>query len=562
MTAAPRRTGEAADLVVRGRIATLAENAPGDSDDLGFIEAIAIRAGLVVAAGSRPDIDAVTGPATRVLELASDEVALPGLTDAHVHLADAAVAAAELHVDEADTLSTVLAAVERAGDRQANLETWIHGGGWDAGRWGRWPTADDLETVVPGRRVVLWSHDLHAVWVSRAALEVAGVRSGTPDPPGGVIRRTSDGEPSGVLHEDATGLVTALLPRPAADELDRLIEAHTRRLLAFGIVAVHDMAELEVDATLERGFASISRLAEAGRLPIRVHAGFRLAALDRAVEHGLRTGDPLADAGTGPVGSRARVGWLKLFADGTLGSRTAALLAPYEPEPERGEPPGGHAGILLAEPAELADATRRASAAGIATAIHAIGDRALQAAVDALEPVASRTDARPRVEHVQLADPIDLRRMAEADILASIQPADLAADAAKARRAWGGRTADSYPWRRLAEAGVRVAFGSDIPAGSDDPWPGIAMAVTRRGAGWPADESGYHPEEALSIGQALRAACVTAPAAASEGDRGRLAVGQRADLVVISAAGLEDPDAFREVIPRLVLVDGSVAYEG
>jgi predicted amidohydrolase YtcJ len=515
----------------------------------------------VIAAGSRGDVEAAAGPGTRVVELGPDEVALPGLTDAHVHLADAAVAAGELDLDETDTLGAALAAVKDAGDRQANLEAWIHGGGWYAGRWGQWPTADDLEEVVPGRRVVLWSHDLHAVWVSRAALDVAGVRASTPDPPGGVIRRAPDGQPSGVLHEDATGLVTAFVPKPGPAELDRLIEAHARRLLSFGIVAVHDVAELEVDATLERGFASLARIDGYGRLPIRVHAGFRLPALERVIEHGLRSGDPLAADERGPGGSRARVGWLKLFADGTLGSRTAALLAPYESEPERGEPPAGSAGLLLAEPAELADAAGRAAAAGIATAVHAIGDRALRAAIDALAPVASKTAVRPRVEHVQLAEPPDLRRMAEAAILASIQPADLRADAAKARRAWGSRTVDSYPWRRLAETGVRIAFGSDIPAGADDPWPALAMAMTRRDPEWPELETAYHPEQVLTLGQALKAACATAPAAAGERDRGRLTVGQRADLVIIPAAGLDDPDAFREVRPRLVLVDGSVSHE-
>ena len=413
---------------------------------------------------------------------------------------------------------------------------------------------------MPGRRVVLWSHDLHAVWASEAALTSAGIDESTADPPGGLIRRTADGRPAGVLHEDATGLVTAGIPRPGADRLADLIAGYARHLLSLGIVAVHDMAELEVDAELGRGFAAIERLAAGGRLPIRVHAGIRRAALERAIERGLRSGDPLGDIER-PDRTHAHVGWLKLFADGTLGSRTAALLAPYEDEVGRDEPPAGPLGLLVTEAGELRDAAAIAAAAGIATTIHAIGDRALRTAVDALEPVAGATAVRPRIEHLQLADPADLPRLARAGIAASIQPIHLADDAAKARLAWGGRIVDSYPWRRLVDHGVIVATGSDAPAATDDPWPGIALAITRRDPAWPDGTSPYVPGEALTLAEALRAACVAGPRSAAEGDRGRLTVGQRADLVVIGADGLADPAVSRTTRPRLVLVDGEVAFE-
>ncbi|MFI5226425.1 MAG: amidohydrolase, partial [Candidatus Limnocylindrales bacterium] len=421
-----------ADLVVVGRIATLA----GVGDDLGVVEALAIRDGRVVLAGRLPDADAAAGPRTGRILLAPDEIALPGLTDAHVHFADAAVAATELRLEAAATLDEALGWIRTANAGIRDDDGWLLGGGWDAGRWGRWPTAADLESAVPGRRVVLWSHDLHAVWASEAALTSAGIDHSTVDPPGGLIRRTTDGRPAGVLHEDATGLVTAGVPRPGPDRLGDLIAGHARHLLSLGIVAVHDMAELEVDAELGRGFAAIERLAAAGLLPIRVHAGIRRPALDRAIARGLRSGDPLGDIDR-PDRARAQVGWLKLFADGTLGSRTAALLEPYEAEVGRDEPPGGPLGLLVTEPDELSDAAATAAAAGIATTIHAIGDRALRVAVDALEPVAGRTAVRPRIEHLQLADPADLPRLARAGIAASIQLIHLADDAAKARLAWG-----------------------------------------------------------------------------------------------------------------------------
>lgn len=541
------------DLLVIGRIATLA----GDgADDLGMVEAIAIEGGRILAAGRKGDVERLAGPAARRIVLGEDEVVIPGLTDAHLHLADAAVAAVQLELETAVTLEDGLARIRTANDAIDDPAAWLRGGGWDAGRWGAWPTAAALETAAPGRRVVLWSHDLHAVWASPAALAAADVTARTPDPPGGIVRRLADGAPEGVLHEDATGLVTAHAPTLDGDRLADLIERYCRRLVGFGVVAAHEPGELETDASLERGFAAIERLAAAGRLPIRVHAGIRKGALELAIARGLRSGEPL-----GPAEGRARVGWLKLFGDGTLGSRTAALLEPYADEPGRGAPPAGPLGTYVTEPAEMAALAATAADAGIATQIHAIGDRSLRAALDALEPTVARTALRARVEHVQLVDDADMRRFGWSGIVASVQPADLHDDAAKARRAWGRRADTSYPWARLLASGVTLAFGTDAPAAADDPWPALAMAVRRRDPGWGADTPTFGPAEAITLPQALRAACVGAATAAGETDRGRLTAGQRADLLVIPAAALTDMEALRLARPRLVLVDGAVAHE-
>jgi predicted amidohydrolase YtcJ len=521
-----------ADLVVRGRIVTLAAWV---ADPLGIVEALAIRHGRVLAAGSWSDVSSLVGPATRRLELAPDEAILPGLTDAHLHLADAAVAAVQLELESAPTLAVALERIHDVHEGLTDPSAWLRGGGWDAGRWGTWPTAADLDRVAPGRRVILWSHDLHAVWVSPAALSVANVTAETDDPPGGLIRRLDGGSPAGVLHEDATGLVTAHAPVLAGPVLDDLIEAYTRRLLSFGITAIHDPSELEMDSTLGKGFAAIERLGAADRLPI---------------------GAPL-----GPAEGRARVGWLKLFGDGTLGSRTAALLAPYEPEPGRGDPPGGPTGVYVTSPEEMTLLAARAATAGITTQIHAIGDRSLRAALDALEPTTGRTALRARVEHVQLVDPADMPRFARAGILASVQPGDLRDDAAKARRAWGPRADTSYPWRSLVRGGAVVAFGTDAPAADDRPWPALAAALTRSDPSWPAGTPALGPQESLTLGEALRAASVAGAEAANETDRGRLVAGHRADMAVVPSDALVDPDVLRAVHPRLVMVDGVVAFE-
>jgi predicted amidohydrolase YtcJ len=542
----------AADLIIRGRIATL-DGPPGT---LGLVEAIAVADGRVIGAGDRDDLEAFIRPGTRELRLAPDEVALPGLTDGHLHIADAAVAAEQLDLRSAATLAEGLEVVRAAHLAVADSRDWLRGGGWDAGRWGGWPTATDLDQVAPGRRVLLWSIDLHSVWVSGSSMVAAGVTAATPERPGGVIRRLEDGHPAGVFHEDATHLVTAHAPMTGPDRLAELIERYASRMVALGAVAAHDPGEVETDSGLERGFAAIERLAAADRLPIRVHAGIRRGALDRAIERGLQSGDPL-----GPAEGRARVGWLKLFGDGTLGSRTAALLAPYEEDADRGEPPAGPSGMLVTDPADLGELAERAATHGIATQVHAIGDGALRAALHALEPTVGRTALRPRVEHVQLADPTDIAGFARLGIVASVQPADLRDDAAKARRAWGARSTNAYPWRRLVDSGAVVCVGSDAPAAADDPWPALAMAIARRDPDWPADAPAFGPADALTIGQALRAACVAAPIAAGERDRGQLSAGQRADLVVIPHATLNDPDALRVARPRLVLMDGRVVAE-
>jgi predicted amidohydrolase YtcJ len=260
------------------------------------------------------------------------------------------------------------------------------------------------------------------------------------------------------------------------------------------------------------------------------------------------------------------MGWLKLFADGTLGSRTAALLEPMEPEPERPLPAGTERGIFTTPPERLAELARDAADAGIACQIHAIGDRAVRAALDALEPTTARVPLVARVEHVQLVDPVDLPRFAAAGIAASVQPIHLRTDAAAARRLWGDRAeAFGYAWGDLARSGALLAFGTDAPVEPIDPWPGLALAVTRRDASWGEDVPAFGPSQSLSLDQALRAACVGPAVVAAEPDRGRLVAGQRADLIVMQRAALEEPVApggpLATVRPRLVLMDGEIVFE-
>jgi predicted amidohydrolase YtcJ len=444
----------------------------------------------------------------------------------------------------------------------ADPEAWLEGHGWDVDRWGRWPTADDLESVAPGRRCALWAHDHHALLASRSALALAGVDRDTPDPPGGIIRRDADGAPEGVLHEVATALIVGHIPLMSARELEAAIVGVSLDLLALGVVAVHDPGGLAPDPDLELSYPAYARLSETRRLPVRVMASLRDDALDTALAGGLRSG---AILGADPDG-RARVGWQKCFADGSLGSRTAALLADFEPEPDRPLPPDLRRGVWVTEPERLRELAERAAVGGIATQIHAIGDAAVRAALDALEPTAARVPFMPKVEHVQLLDPADRGRFARAGIVASVQPSHLGTDAAQARALWGARAErNGYTWGSIAATGAVLAFGTDAPVESYDPWPGIALAVRREDPRWPAGTPAFGPTEALTVERAIRAACVDSAKSTREMDRGRLTVGQRADVVIIPAAALREPvepgGALATARPSIVVMDGRVVFE-
>ena len=543
------------DVLLTGRIATLT-GAMG----FGWVEAIGIRAGRVAFAGSAADLEGRADPSTKRIALAPDEVAVPGLTDAHLHLAQAAIARGHLDLTDAPTLESGLARIHDAHVMGRGPDAWLEGHGWDADRWGGWPTADDLERVAPGRRIALWAHDHHALWASHAALAAAELGDG--DPPGGVIRRDASGRPEGILYEAATRLVTIHVPPPAPDALANAIVAVGRELVALGVVACHDPGGLAPDPDLTYDIPVYARLADAGDLPVRVHACVRDDALESAIAQGLRSGTVL---GADPNG-RARVGWQKCFADGSLGSRTAALLEDIEPEPGRPLPPDRRRGVWMTERDVLVERVARATAGGITTTIHAIGDAAVRVALDVLSEGAREQPLMPRIEHVQMLHPADRPRFAAAGIAASVQPVHLGSDALMARRLWGERAeAEAYTWKAIADTGAVMPFGTDAPVEPIDPWPGLALAVRREDLRWPSGTQPFAPDQALTLERALRANCVDPALSARELDRGRLTVGQRADIVILDAAVIDAPvepgGPLSTARPRAVLMDGQVVFE-
>jgi hypothetical protein len=502
-------------------------------------DAVAIASGAIVAVGRGADLEALAGPRTRRFD-AAGATTTPGLADAHLHFVQWARSLEELSLDGAATRAEALERV--AGHLAAHPGAGVVvGRGWDSNGWSEPPDRAALDRVAGDRVILLHSRDFHSLWVSGAALARAGITRETRDPDGGRIERDAAGEPTGVLREHAVRPFAAL-EAAAGDgaDLDRVRRA-ARRLHAFGITAVHDFEGPDAQRLLR----VLTR--EAGpRVRVLMHLAH--AGLDAALSLGLTSG--LGD-------DWFRIGAVKLFADGTLGSRTAALLEPYDGTRIRG--------LDLMSPADLTALVARALGGGLSVAVHAIGDRACRSALDAFEAAgaAVRGACLPsRIEHAQLVDPADVPRFGRLGIAASMQPIHCTSDFELAERHWKGRVASSYPWRALLDQGALLAFGSDAPVELPSVAAGLHAAVTRQRAdGTPP--GGFVPGQCVTLDAALSAyTSVPARLAGSWPRLGRLASRATADLVVWS----DDlhrlpPDAIRDAFPRLTVIQGEIVHE-
>jgi predicted amidohydrolase YtcJ len=538
-----------ADLIITGRVATLA----GDSG-WAWQSGIAIAGGRVIAVGEDSDLASLADARTEHLELAADEIVLPGLTDAHLHLMTLVLA--ESHIDltgmDLPAALDAIGAAHRARAARGDAHGWLEGHGWSMHDLGGWPDADMLERVAAGRPIALYAHDHHARWVSHAALRLAGISTATDN---SLVRRDEHGAPTGILHEGASALVDEAIPDPSRETLVANLRVVAMRLARLGLTGVHDPGELNSDAVMKRGPLIYRELAEEGRLPLRVHASIRAPQLARAVETGWRSGERVG---------RYTAGWLKLFSDGSLGSRSAALLEPYL-DADVNPPTGGPRGMVVTDAQELRSLLSQAASGGICGQIHAIGDGAVRMALDVFEqlPVVDSPLMR-RIEHAQLVDPLDQPRFGALGVAASVQPVHLRSDAVQERVAWGVRAEESFPLRAMLDAGALIPFGTDAPVEPPDPWPGIATAVFRRD---PFDAAAVPVgiDHAISVERAIRAACLDPARVAGRNDLGRLLPGYVADLIVVpSVVADDDPDpaALASVRPSVTLLEGEIAHGG
>jgi predicted amidohydrolase YtcJ len=457
---------------------------------------------------------------------------VPGLIDAHAHVMALGEAALSLDLSGTASLTEMQAALRKyAADRPT--PPWIRGRGWNQERWGlgRFPTAADIDAVTPGRPVVLDRVDGHALLANSAAIAAAGITAATKDPPGGRIERDAKGRPTGVFVDAAQKLIMEAVPPVLPRDRDAAFAKAQEILLGYGITAAADMGTSDDDWQVMR------RAGDTGRLRVRIisYAG------------GIPT--LLAIAGTGPTpwlyDGRLRMIGVKLYADGALGSRGAWLKAPYADAP-------GQKGLQFLDDAKLRNLMSRAAMDGFQTAVHAIGDAANAQTLDAIDELAAtyKGDRRWRIEHAQIVDPADLPRFAKNGIIASMQPVHQTSDRLMAEARLGpNRLGGAYAWKAMLDNKVPLAFGSDTPVESPNPFPALAAAVSRQdAAGQPA--GGWQPQQAVSLPEAFRAFTTTAAYAGFAEDRiGSLAPGHMADFLILDrdvfTAGIADLRAAR-----------------
>ncbi len=471
--------------------------------------------GNVLLAGCRPEIAAgpdgrilatrararaVAGRDALVLELRGQ--AWPGLGDSHLHLE--ALALGRLGVDLSGARSRE-EALERVHRRARSLpsDAWLLGRGWYNDQWRApgFPDRHDLDSAAAGRPVLLHRADGHSAWLSTAALRAAGITPGTSDPEGGVIDRGPDGGPTGILRESAIALAATAVPVVPAAAYDGALLAALRDLARLGLTSVQSFDG-------PRSFASLQRLHAAQRLPLRVTHHLPVAQLGEAERMGVRSG--LGD-------DTLRIWGVKGFLDGSLGSRTAQML--------------DGSGVEVMPQDELEDAVRRCARAGLNICLHAIGDRAVRRALNALLPLAgARPDWRPRLEHAQFVHPDDAPRFRAGGVIASMQPIHAVTDRPLTDAEWPKQAAHAHAWKALKRAGAILAFGTDAPVESADPLACLHAATTWR------REVGWHPEQALSQREALSAYTVGAAFSAGlERELGRLAAGYLCDVTVVDS---------------------------
>ena len=521
-------------LLTNGRIHTM--------DAVGtVVDSVVVRDGRVAFAGRRGDVNPAPGEAT--LDLRGRTV-LPGLVDGHGHLMLLARARLELSLDRAGSEEEVAGMVGAAAARLRPGE-WIAGRGWDQTRWPgqRFPTRASLDRAAAGHPVALVRVDGHATWASSAALARAGITRHTADPDGGRIEKDERGELTGLLIDLAQDLIRPLVPPPSPERFDDAVEAVIAECLAKGLTGVHEPG-LDLAAV-----ASYTRLIGRGRFQFRVFA---------AVSGRKAWGEYRERGAPEPIGDgRLTVGAVKLWLDGALGSRGAALHAPYCDD-------AANTGLVLVPPEEVERVTREAAGRGFQVWVHAIGDRANTLALDVFEKVLAGGGPRPRlrVEHAQILTPADIPRFARLGVVPSMQPTHCTSD-----MRWAGdrlgpeRLEGAYAWRSVLDSGAYIAGGSDFPVEDANPFYGIHAAVTRRPR--EGDDPHWQPAQRMTREEAVRSFTIwNARSIGMERDQGSLEVGKRADLIALSDDVFScAEETIAGITPTLVMVGGEMVGE-
>ena len=521
-----------------------------------WADAVAIAEGRIVAVGLERDVHELAGPATEVRRL-SGGLVLPGFQDAHVHPAFGGRNLLRVHLDDLTTVESYLDEIARYASAHPD-EPWITGGGWAMYRFpGGKPRKEDLDRIVPARPVFLMNRDVHGAWVNSRALELAGIARDTPDPwDGHIDRDPATGEATGALDEGAAyAFQDRLVPPTRPGEWREALLLAQRHLHALGITGWQD-AWVEPD--LLRAYLALH---DAGELTMRVSTALWW---DR--HHGLEQVDELIERGRSATRDGVRATVVKIMVDGVVENCTGALLRPYD-DPD-GYPPG-HLGLSYVDAETLREAVTRLDASGFQVHMHAIGDRAVRDALDAVEAARSATgwsDRRHHVAHLQVVHPDDVRRFRALGVVANLQPLWACSDPQMTEltlpRLGTERIGWQYPFADLARAGAVLAGGSDWPVSSPDPLAEMEVAIRRVEPG-SRDEEPFLPEQRLTLPQALAAFTIGAAYVNhDEREAGSIEVGKRADLAVLDRDPFDrDAGQLSEAKVVLTLAAGRVVHE-
>ncbi len=499
-----------ADLVLTGgRVFTANDAAP-------WADAVAAAGGRVVAVGTDREVARFIGPRTKVLNVRG-KLVIPGLIDAHTHFASGGRSLIGLSFRGVASIPKVREMIA-ARINELPPGALVSGSAYDHTLFpgGAWPTRQDLDQVSPANPVVIERVDGHSIWVNSLALKIAGITRDTKDPFGGeVLRDPETGEPTGILTEAAAGLVRIAGPEADSTPEEDIVRA-LEHAAALGLTGVHtdsSFAETEI----------YRKLAAAGALTLRVYAWLPIEGMKDALRQGIRRGQG---------DDMVRVGFLKAFIDGTLGSGTALMFAPFADEP-------GKTGLPQMPEAAFDALIAEAHANGFQTGTHAIGDKGVSWVLDAVERARRKfgsKDLRHRIEHAQVIAPADFERFAALGVIASMQPTHCTTDIRFCEARIGSeRSRGAYAWRSLLDKGARLAFGSDWPVEPLDPMRGLYAAVTRTNIETGSPEAGWFPGQRLTMAEAIGLFTKGAAHASFEEDvKGTLEPGKLADMVVLS----------------------------
>ena len=489
-------------------------------------QALAVLNGRITAVGTDAEVQTWKGPHTRVVNAGGKRL-LPGFNDAHVHFSDGGASLTAVQLNDAASREEF---VKRIRDYAAHAAAgeWIRAGDWDETKWSPavMPTRQDIDPVTPNNPVAIDRYDGHSILVNSRALALAGITAATPDPPGGVIVRDAKGEPTGALADAATDLVEKVIPEPTAAQRRRAIEGALHEAAKLGVTSVQDMREDYGDLSV------YAQLLREGKLTVRLYAAPPIATVEDQARLGI---------GRAFGSPSLRIGALKMFADGSLGSHTAYFFEPFLDVPtSRG---------LLAEDMLPIDRTRqrllRADATGLQVCTHAIGDAAISTILDLYAEVESKDgprDRRWRIEHAQHMAARDFERFAQLHVIASVQPYQAIDDGRWAEARIGhDRASRTYAFKTFLDHGVRLAFGTDWPVASFDPILTLYGATTRATLDGKHPE-GWIPEQKIGIQEAIFAYTMgSAYAEFQEHEKGSIEPGKLADLVLLSEDVLNIP---------------------